>query len=530
MLKHKALSRFYSTKKITKSILTNNTKSIFSKKPIIDVHPKTPARTRFAPSPTGFLHMGSLRTALYNYLLAKNTGGQFLLRLEDTDQNRLVKGAEQNIYDSLRWCNLEYDEGPEKNNNTEMGPYRQSDRSKIYQEHAQKLLDTGHAYRCFCSKERLDGLRESAQRLKPPTTVSYDRKCAHLHEKDIQNLLKEGKEFTIRLRSPAKYPPFEDLLHGKLDMQPQVNPSEIRYDDPILLKSDGLPTYHLANVVDDHMMKITHVIRGEEWLPSTPKHMALYEAFGWNAPKFIHIPLLTTIAEKKLSKRKGDASVMALQKKGILPEALINFSALFGWSPPRKLSIEKHDCFSLEELVKLFNLNHLTKGNAKVDEKKLFFFNKHYLGLRLDDPIKFQEIVEDISNLMNNKYPKEKIGGVLNVVGKSLTTINEFPVNFYYFFEKPDFDSEQVLHFKKNHDLEKVKLILAEFKQLDLENVERIVDHLVNTLNVPKKLVFESLRFALAGSMPGTKLPILIQLLGKQEVMFRTQEALDHLS
>ncbi|KAL6942031.1 hypothetical protein ACO0QE_003195 [Hanseniaspora vineae] len=523
------IRRAYSTGKLRSSLLSSKSKGLLKKKPVQNLHPQTPARTRFAPSPTGFLHMGSLRTALYNYLLAKNTGGQFLLRLEDTDQKRLIPGAEQNIYDSLKWLNIEYDEGPGKNDKTNMGPYRQSDRSETYSKHVQTLLDNGHAYRCFCSKERLDGLRDSAQKLQPPTTVSYDRHCLKLSEKEIKEKLDNFESFTVRLKSPDQYPEFEDILHGKLNIQPQINFNDVRYDDPILMKSDGLPTYHLANVVDDHIMKITHVIRGEEWLPSTPKHRALYNAFGWKSPKFVHIPLLTSANDKKLSKRKNDASVLAMKEKGVLPEALLNFSALFGWSPPRHISAKTHDCYSLEDLIKLFDLNTLTKGNAKVDEQKLWFLNKYHLQKRLEDPTKFNECVDDIYGLMGEKYTKENIAKVLKKVGPSLTTLKEFPVSYNYFFEKPDYKTCDALHFKETHEVRDIKRVLTNLDDITPENASQLIETLTYTLGVPKKLIFESLRYALAGSHSGVRLSVLLELLGPEETKLRLAEGLASL-
>lgn len=527
------LPRFYSSIIKAKEIgsLGASKKSLFLKKAIKDVHPRFPVRTRFAPSPTGFLHMGSLRTALYNYLLAKNTGGQFLLRLEDTDQKRLVEGAEESLYDSLKWCGINYDEGPGVNE--VYGPYRQSDRSEIYQEYANKLLESGHAYRCFCSKDRLDSLRASAQKLQPPTTVSYDRHCSHLSPDEVSSKLKEGVPFTVRFKSPATYPPFEDLLHGKLNMQPQINFHDVRYDDPILMKSDNLPTYHFANVIDDHLMKITHVIRGEEWLPSTPKHIALYQAFGWEPPSYIHIPLLTSTSDKKLSKRKGDADVRAMRAKGILPEALVNFSVLFGWAPPRNLASKNHECFSLKELVKLFNLNHLTKGNAKVDDKKLYFFNKHYLSLRLADPIEFARITEDLFSLMQPKYPNielSKVKKVLSAVGKYLTTVGDFEPQFYYLFKNPDYTNEHALQFLEATDKNSTRTVLAYFNgKITSDNLSRLIDDAAAHFSVPKKTIFETVRFAIAGSIPGLKLHLLIELLGPKECNQRIQNALSIL-
>ncbi|SCW01345.1 LAFE_0D10528g1_1 [Lachancea fermentati] len=527
-----ARRRLLSTLKARKPSLVSK-KSLISQKPVRDVHPELPARTRFAPSPTGFLHLGSLRTALYNYLLAKNTGGKFLLRLEDTDQKRLVPGAEQAIYDSLKWCGIEYDEGPGVCDH-KYGPYRQSDRTDIYRSYIEKLLQDGHAYRCFCSKERLDNLRDSAQKLKPPTTVSYDRHCEGLSEGEIEKRLQQGIPYTIRFKSPSKYPVFDDLLHGVLDMQPQVNSSDVRYDDPILLKSDGLPTYHFANVVDDHLMKITHVIRGEEWLPSTPKHIALYKAFGWEHPQYVHIPLLTSSSDKKLSKRKGDADVLNLRAKGVLPEALVNFSVLFGWSPPRDLASMNHECFSLKELTGLFNLNHLTKGNAKVDEKKLWYFNKHYISQRLENETQFQVISREASELVQMKYPNitlEYVQKVLRIVGKSLETINEFPDKFYYFFEEPKYhDSDFVSNFKDSHDINEVKLILKQIRgKISDNNINTLVNSAVQSSGLSKRAVFETIRFALAGSVPGVKLPVLAQLLGDAESNRRIEKALQEL-
>ncbi|CUS20757.1 LAQU0S01e13982g1_1 [Lachancea quebecensis] len=525
--------RFNSVISRPKRVLTSK-KSIITKKPIKDIQPKTPARTRFAPSPTGLLHIGSLRTALYNYLLAKSTGGSFLLRLEDTDQNRLVPGAEKNIYESLSWCGIHYDEGPGVNDEKN-GPFRQSDRTEIYQRYTNKLLDSGHAYRCFCTKERLDGLRESAQKLQPPTTASYDRQCSHLSEEQVRVKLDQKVPFTIRLKSPEKYPPFEDLLHGKLDMQPQINLNDRRYDDPILVKSDALPTYHFANVVDDHLMDITHVVRGEEWLPSTPKHIALYHAFGWNPPQFIHIPLLTSATDKKLSKRKGDADVMALRTKGVLPEALVNFSVLFGWSPPREEAAKNHECFSLPDLVRLFNLNNLTKGNAKVDEKKLWFFNKHYLTMRLHVPEQLDEMAHELLESMQSLYPSVtvlQIKRALELVGSSLNTPNELATEFPYLFSKPQYERNQyVREFIQKQDLYQIKTLLQKMEgKMSTENsVLAVIESLSKDTGIRKNVIFEAARFALTGSVPGVKLPLLIDFLGADEANSRIVEALDKL-
>lgn len=503
--------------------------SILKNKAKDDIHPSTPAITRFAPSPTGMLHLGSLRTALYNYLLAKNTGGKFILRVEDTDRTRLKEGAETNIYESLKWCGLNWDEGP----------YLQSDRTELYREYIKQLLDQKKAYRCFCSKERLDGLRESAMKLVPPTNVSYDRCCEKLSEEEVQRKIEAQIPFTIRFKAPDKYPPFKDLLHGQINLQPQQNPSDIRYDDPILMKSDNFPTYHLANVIDDHLMHITHVIRGEEWLPSTPKHIALYEAFGWDAPDFVHLPLLTTVGDKKLSKRKGDMSVTSLISKGVLPEALVNFSALFGWSPPRELASKNHECFTIDELVKIFNVNGLTKGNAKVDIKKLWFFNKHFLQQKLKNPDYVESVKGQIIDAIKARYGnvpdiENKVTTILNENAKALSNINEFIDVFYYFFEKPDLtdNNEYILEFKKANKLHEVNQVLSSAKNI-LEH-----DHNINSIELinqlaseetPKKTVFQSLRYALAGSHPGAAIPVLLKVLGHSESLNRIKDAMNTL-
>lgn len=471
----------------------------------------TPARTRFAPSPTGFLHLGSLRTALYNYLLAKSTGGQFLVRLEDTDQSRLVQGAEESLYETLKWCGLKWDEGPIIGG--PMEPYRQSDRSPIYSKYIDQLLESGDAYRCFCSKERLNKLRESAQRLQPPTTVSYDRFCSHVHrEESDKRAATEG--FTIRFKSPEKYPPFKDLLHGDINMQPQVNNEDRRYDDQVLIKSDGLPTYHFANVIDDHLMKITHVIRGEEWLSSTPKHIALYKAFGWDHPQFVHIPLLTTMGDKKLSKRSGDTDVRSFKEKGILPEALINFVSLFGWSPR---SLGKSEIYELDKLVKMFKIEDLTRGNAKVDDKKLLFFNKHYLTERIKKGD--QEVMSQAFELWKPYgVDKETSDRIVSLVAHNLHTIKEV-VQYRYLVSPCDLTSDYAQQLEAS-ELESLKAVLA-LQSVDIAKLEH---------QFKKPQIFKSLRYALIGGVPGLKVPTLIDWFGQEECRERLRKAWERVN
>jgi len=320
-------------------------------------------RTRFAPSPTGYLHVGGLRTALYNYLYAKKNGGKFILRIEDTDRARLVTGAVENLIKTLQWVGLDYDEGPMKEG--PYGPYIQSSRTELYQHHVKTLLDKGAAYPCFCTQERLEQMRKRQTALK--LAPMYDRACLKLSPMEVTEKLKTGVPHVIRQKIPqGQKLKFKDLIRGVV----QFNTSNI--DDQVLLKSDGFPTYHLANVVDDHLMEITHVIRGEEWLPSTPKHILLYEAFGWQKPAFAHIPLLLNTNKSKLSKRQGDVSVEDYINKGYTKEAIINFIALLGWHPGKG---EEEEIFSLQDLITKFSLEKVHKGGAIFDISKLDWFN-----------------------------------------------------------------------------------------------------------------------------------------------------------
>lgn len=484
------------------------------------IHPTTPARTRFAPSPTGFLHLGSLRTALYNYLLAKSTNGQFLLRLEDTDQTRLVPGAEQDIYESLDWCGLTPDESPVVGG--PCLPYRQTDRKDIYKKYVDQLIEAGHAYKCYCSKERLASLRESAMQLKPPTTVTYDRKCLHQPE------VTEG-EYTVRFRSPEHYEPFRDLLHGVLDLQPQYNENDRRFDDFVILKLDGLPTYHLANVVDDHLMKITHVVRGEEWLASTPKHIALYRAFGWEPPQFVHIPLLTSLEDKKLSKRQGDTGVLSLRSQGILPEALTNFCALFGWAPVRTQKFKTaNEVMTLPQLVEEFSLDHLTKGNAKVNYSKLHFFNKHHLTTRIANPTTLADLVEEyyprFSNVAGDNYSKEFLARALTAVGPSLTTIFDVENIHSYLYKEVDYQA------LPTPDASTLAILLAWQKSASKDAPLPVDAVLAEVPNTSKTQVFQAARYALSGGVSGLTIPVLIDLIGFDESVRRMESAIAFLS
>ena len=326
-------------------------------------------RTRFAPSPTGYLHVGSLRTALYCYLFAKANKGKFILRIEDTDQERFVEGAIENLIKILDWAELKYDEGPIlKNGKVEQkgdyGPYIQSQRFDLYKKYADELIQKGQAYYCFCTKERLDDLRQSQEAKKQATM--YDRKCLSIPLEEALKRVKAGEPNVVRQKIPYELLKFKDEVRGHIQFDGKT------IDDQVLIKSDGFPTYHLANVVDDHLMGITHVIRGEEWLPSTPKHIFLYKSFGWQQPIFAHIPLLLNKDRSKLSKRQGHVSVEEYIEEGYLREAIINFTALLGWHPGAG---EENELFSLKDLEKLFSLERVHKAGAIFEIEKLNWFN-----------------------------------------------------------------------------------------------------------------------------------------------------------
>ncbi len=340
----------------------------------------TRIRTRFAPSPTGDLHIGGARTALFAYLWAKKNNGDFILRIEDTDQERSQKGSLTSITEGLRWLGLEWDEGPGIGG--DKGPYFQSERLEIYNKHLQTLVDNKKAYYCFCTRERLDAMRKTQQENKLPPR--YDRTCRRLAEKEIQKKLNENIEHVVRLAVPEEGSvEVHDLLRGKVIF----NAKDI--DDQILMKSDGFPTYHLANVIDDHLMEISHVIRGEEWLPSLPKHILLYDAFKWEAPLFVHLSLFLAKGGGKVSKRQGAMGIFAFRDQGYLVESLLNFCALLGWNPK-----SEEEFFTLDELIKKFTLENINTSNPIFETEKLEWMNQHYIR-----KLSAKDILRRIKNL-----------------------------------------------------------------------------------------------------------------------------------
>ncbi len=425
------------------------------------LHKDKEVRIRFAPSPTGQLHVGSLRTALYNYLPAKKLGGSYILRIEDTDRNRFVPGALENLIHILDEMGVHHDEGlffdndtlTQKGNN---GPYIQSQRLPIYKKYVAELLEKGKAYYCFCSMTRLTTLREEQTQKK--MAPKYDKYCLSLSHEEIEERLTSNESYVIRLNVDENYGEviFNDLIRG------QVSIHSKDVDDQVLMKSDGFPTYHLANVVDDHLMRISHVIRGEEWLSSTPKHILLYEAFGWELPQFAHLPLLLNPDKSKLSKRQGDVSVEAYLEKGYLKEALINFVALLGWNPG---SGNTQEIFTLDELVQQFDISKIHKAGAVFDIKKLDWMNAEYIKkLTLDElyekavPFLTQKELFQKWQMCHQEYTQNErdnfIKRVLEIEQDRLTKLSDVgDHNLFFFTETLTYDTA-LLHWKKNTGVE----------------------------------------------------------------------------
>ena len=499
-------------------------------------------RTRFAPSPTGYLHVGSLRTALYNYLFACHNGGSFILRIEDTDRSRYVEGSIENLIKILDLVGLEYDEGVILDNNRKIinkgnfGPYTQSRRLDIYKKHADELLKNDYAYFCFCSQERLEEMRKEQQERKLPPM--YDGKCKSLDEKEIGEMIKKNVPRTIRLKVPKEgFIEFEDRIYGKIKIENKL------IDDQVLVKSDGYPTYHLASVVDDHLMGISHVIRGEEWLPSTPKHILLYKAFGWKTPEFAHLPLLLNPDKSKLSKRQGDVAVEEYFKKGYLPEALLNFVLLLGWNPKTEEEI-----FSLEEMTKRFDLSGVNKTGAVFNIEKLDWINGIYI--RNTPTEKLAELCVPylkkaglIEKIPDTKYQISSTGEKISfdylkkVIAleqermKKLSEIGEL-VKFI-FVDRLEYKKELLVWKKMKPEEVKNNLELAynELEKLDgknftKDNLEKVLRKSMEEKNIRTGELLWPLRVALTG-LKGSPGPFEVaEVLGKKKVLKRIEEGI----
>lgn len=488
-------------------------------------------RVRFAPSPTGFVHIGSLRTALYNYLLARKHDGKYVLRIEDTDQSRLVEGAIENLIKSMDWAKLPHDEGVVIDNGAlvekgEYGPYIQSQRLDIYQDYIQRLLNSGDAYYCFCSKERLDEVREKQKSL--GQTAKYDGHCRNLTKEEVQNKIRAGIPYVIRLKFPVDTNiVFDDIIRGRV----VVNTDEI--DDQVLIKSDGFPTYHFAVVVDDYLMKITHVIRGEEWLPSTPKHIYLYKVLGWEAPKFVHLSNILNTEKKKLSKRQGDVAVEDFAKKGYLPEALINFIALVGWSPE-----DNKEIFSMEELIREFSLERVSKSGGVFDVNKLNWMNNHYIQNtpveRITD-LAIPHLIE--AGYITDAESKEKyqwLKDMVSVVQDSLDYVGQITDKVDIFFKEEIVpggeEAKEILRLEHMpHLLDVFVQKVSNIETLDKDSAKKIFKEIQKEEGIKGPNLFKPIRVALTGESHGPDLPLIIQVLGKESLFSRIEYVKKHL-
>ena len=482
-------------------------------------------RTRFAPSPTGFMHVGNLRTALYEYLIAKSAGGDFVLRIEDTDRERLVSGATDVIYDTLRQVGLRHDEGPDVGGN--YGPYVQSERTNLYKEMAEKLVDEGKAYRCFCTKERLDSLHND-QNNSGEFAGGYDRHCRDLPKEEIERLLALGTPYVIRQRMPLEgSTTFEDAVYGSIT----VENSEI--EDQILLKTDGYPTYNFANVVDDHAMRITHVVRGSEYLSSTPKYNLLYEAFGWEKPTYVHLPLINGKnpdgSVSKLSKRHGATGFEDLVQQGYLPQAIVNYIALLGWCPK-----DNREIFTLEELVEAFSIDGICKSPAVFDYDKLNWFNAEYIrAMSLEDFTKLA--MPYFKKVISNELDWQKLASILQ---QRVVTLTQIPDMIGFFAQLPDYDKAIFANKKSKTTLENASELLraatyelATLNDWNHNTIHACLVELAEKLQVKNGTVMWPVRIAASGMAvtPGGAIEIL-DILGKEESLRRLKLGLEKLA
>ncbi|MFN0158908.1 MAG: glutamate--tRNA ligase [Bacteroidota bacterium] len=477
-------------------------------------------RVRFAPSPTGYLHVGGLRTALYNYLFARKHGGTFILRIEDTDRARYVEGAVENLIHTLQWAGLEYDEGPVKGGSN--GPYVQSERIAIYHQHALDLVEKEKAYYAFDTAEELDEMRKAQEKMR--LTPKYDRRALKLSKEEVKSKLESGIPSVIRLRVPdGTTVGFDDVVRGRVEF------STDQIDDQVLLKSDGYPTYHLANVVDDHLMEVSHVIRGEEWLSSTPKHVLLYQYFGWQLPTFAHLPLLLNPDKSKLSKRQGDVAVEDYRQKGYLKEALVNFVAFLGWNPG-----DEREIFSLEELVKEFSLERVGQSGAVFNVEKLDWMNFQHLRRKSDAEV-LEMLKEQLkhSTFANGQFKDEYILHVILAMRDRVTFVKDFLEKSPYFFEAPSaYDPDVVKKRWKPESPAQLNVLISEFSAMGVqkkEDYEAALHRAAETLKIKAGELIHPLRLAASGMGVGPGLYDILFIIGKDETIRRMKSAIDKL-
>lgn len=497
-------------------------------------------RVRFAPSPTGPLHIGGIRTALFNYLFAKKFDGDFILRIEDTDQNRYVEGAERYIIEALNWCGIPFDEGPGKDGG--FGPYRQSERKQLYRQYADELIEKGKAYYAFDTSENLDSHRKEHEakgktfiynwhnRLKLDNSLS-------LTPEDSQKRLNQGESYVIRfLTPPDEKLQLQDIIRGDIEIDTNI------LDDKVLFKSDGMPTYHLANIVDDHLMEISHVIRGEEWLPSLALHQQLYDAFGWNAPQFAHLPLIMKpVGKGKLSKRDGEKMGFPVfplswnestgyREAGYFPEAVVNFLALLGWNPGTQQEI-----FTLDELVNAFSLARVNKSGARFDPDKTKWYNQHYLQGKGNVELAelFMPILKNHVDLGLDCARLENVKKVVSLIKERATFVSDFWELSDYFFVAPDSFNEKAARKQWKEDtpsiMNQLLSLLEGVDDFSSENLESIVKLWIGEQELSFGKVMPPLRLVIVGNLKGPHLFDIMGLIGKEETMERINKAVSTL-
>ncbi|MCK9281076.1 MAG: glutamate--tRNA ligase [Melioribacteraceae bacterium] len=474
-------------------------------------------RVRFAPSPTGYLHVGGLRTALYNYLFAKRNNGKFILRIEDTDQSRYVEGAVENLINALKWSGLEFDEGPEKDGG--FGPYFQSQRLDIYKKYAADLVKNKNAYYCFCSPERLTALRDEqkSQNLQ----AKYDKHCLSLSETEIKEKLDARIPYVIRLNIPSfEKVVFNDIIRNRVEFDTAT------IDDQVLIKSDGFPTYHLANVIDDHLMDISHVIRGEEWLSSTPKHVLLYNFFGWEIPQFAHLPLLLNPDKTKLSKRQGDVAVEDYRAKGYSPEALLNFVALLGWNAG-----DDKEFYYMDELIEKFSLERVNNSGAVFDIQKLNWLNtEHFRKLPKENLLSQLKSILADSEFNDANYSDEYLLLIIESMIERVTSVKEILEKSPYFFTDPlSYEEESKAKNWKPETPELLNELAKRFALLgkitDKHDFEKPLKELAAEKEIGAGKLIHPLRLAVSGMSTGPGVYDLLYIIGKEKTISRIGKA-----
>jgi len=487
-----------------------------------------PVRTRFAPSPTGKLHLGGIRTALYNWLYVKKHNGKFILRIEDTDKNKEIFGSAETIERDLKWAGLIPDEGPKQGG--PFGPYVQSQRLDIYKKYANILLEKKAAYRCFCTEERLNSLRH----LSADEAKMYDRVCLSLKPEEVQEKMATTKNHTIRLRVPDGSTDVEDVVRGKITFQNK------QVDDQILVKSDNFPTYHFANVIDDHLMQISHVIRGEEWLNSTPKHVILYDAFGWQKPHFVHLPLVLNDDKSKISKSKGDVSIESYRDQGYSIDPVLNFVAMLGWGPENS----NKEVFVVDELIKEFTLERIHKNPAIYANAKLLWFSEQHFRRSVEEDI--QGVMKKLRPLISEKMQKAKgevrktlsdepyMTSVLKLIAGRVQKLSEMPEKGFYWWVDPEIGKSNDFYNKMwapNKDRELIQQMITELDPItdenwNLNNITNALGVVATNRGLVPGQIYKPARYLLTGITMGATVPETMEVLGKSITMARLNRGL----